>query len=56
MDIKLFYKTQRELATALNGIIDGYWENLITEEELISKVTTRTSKKKFKCLCMVVFI
>ena len=37
MEIKLFYKTQRELATVLNGIVDGYWANLISEEDLINK-------------------
>ncbi|MGG1640409.1 TIGR04540 family protein [Paenibacillus sp. NRS-1782] len=39
MEIKLFYKTQRELATVLNGIVDGYWANQITEEVLMSNVT-----------------
>lgn len=35
----MFYKTQRELATVMNSIIDGYWVNLITEEDMISKVS-----------------
>lgn len=39
LEIKLFYKTQRELATVMNGIVDGYWANLITEEDMISKVS-----------------
>lgn len=39
MDIKHFYKTQRELATALNTIIDQYWEDHINEETMINHVT-----------------
>lgn len=37
--MKLFYKTQRELATVLNDIVDSYWANLIKEEDLISKIS-----------------
>jgi uncharacterized protein (TIGR04540 family) len=36
--IKLFYKTQRELATSLNQIIDAYWENKIDETTLIKTI------------------
>ncbi|MDN4095594.1 TIGR04540 family protein [Brevibacillus agri] len=38
LEIKLFYKTQRELASALNGIVDSYWENVLNEEDLIKNV------------------
>lgn len=38
MELKLFYKTQRELASALNSIIDAYWENQIDEKILIKEV------------------
>ncbi|MFF3925388.1 TIGR04540 family protein [Paenibacillus lactis] len=38
LEIKLFYKTQRELASALNGIVDAYWENGLSEEDLIKNV------------------
>ncbi|MBB2481348.1 TIGR04540 family protein [Bacillus sp. APMAM] len=38
MELKLFYKTQRELASALNSIIDAYWENKIEESILIKEV------------------
>ncbi|MBO1513525.1 TIGR04540 family protein [Metabacillus sp. BG109] len=38
MELKLFYKTQRELASALNSIIDAYWENKIDETILIKEV------------------
>jgi uncharacterized protein (TIGR04540 family) len=38
LELKLFYKTQRELASALNSIIDAYWENQIDEKILIKEV------------------
>lgn len=38
MDIKLFYKTQRELACTYNAIVDAYWEGNIDEEILIKNV------------------
>jgi len=38
MEIKTFYKTQRELAINLNNLIDAYWENRINEPFLISKI------------------
>lgn len=39
MQIKLFYKTQRELATVLNEIVDGYWGNLISEDALVNHIS-----------------
>ncbi|CAG9609142.1 TIGR04540 family protein [Pseudoneobacillus rhizosphaerae] len=38
MQVKLFYKTQRELAVSLNGIVDAYWNNEINEDTLIQNV------------------
>jgi len=38
MEIKTFYKTQRELAIILNKLIDAYWNNDITEEILYEKI------------------
>ena len=38
MEIKTFYKTQRELAINLNDLIDAYWENQINEPFLVSKI------------------
>lgn len=38
MQVKLFYKTQRELAVSLNGIIDAYWNNELNEDALIQSV------------------
>jgi uncharacterized protein (TIGR04540 family) len=38
LQVKLFYKTQRELAVSLNGIVDAYWNNELNEETLIKSV------------------
>lgn len=38
MEIKSFYKTQRELAVVLNKLIDAYWNDEIPEEFLFEKV------------------
>ncbi|CEG27134.1 TIGR04540 family protein [Bacillus sp. B-jedd] len=38
MELKLFYRTQRDLATALNQLVDAYWEEKIKEDELIEGV------------------
>lgn len=27
MDIKMFYKTQREVAEIINMVVDAYWNN-----------------------------
>lgn len=39
LEIKLFYKTQRELASALNQIVDSYWGNIINEADLIRSIS-----------------
>ncbi len=39
MEIKMFYKTQRELADVINKLIDSYWNGEIKEEFLISQVS-----------------
>ncbi|WP_175638344.1 TIGR04540 family protein [Metabacillus schmidteae] len=38
MQVKLFYKTQRELAVSLNEIVDAYWNDEINEDSLIKCV------------------
>lgn len=38
MKVKLFYRTQRELAVALNQLVDAYWKEEIEEQELIDGV------------------
>ena len=39
MEIKRFYKTQRELADVINKLIDSYWTGDIKEEFLINQVS-----------------
>ena len=34
MEVKKFYRTQREVASIVNEIIDGYWADKLTDEEL----------------------
>nr|WP_285858331.1 TIGR04540 family protein [Bacillus safensis] len=36
--MKLFYRTQRDLAVDLNKIIDSYWREEIKENELIDGI------------------
>ena len=31
----MFYRTQRDLAAALNQLVDAYWEEEISEQKLI---------------------
>lgn len=40
MNIKSFYKTQRELAYVLNQLIDKYWGNDVGENELIQHINS----------------
>ncbi len=35
MQIKSFCKNQREVAQTINDVIDAYWEELISEKEMI---------------------
>ncbi|MCH6265087.1 TIGR04540 family protein [Neobacillus citreus] len=38
MELKLFHKTQRDLASAVNQTIDCYWDSEISEQEMIDTV------------------
>lgn len=38
VEVRLFYRTQRDLATALNKIVDAYWQEEIKEDELIEGI------------------
>ncbi|MEK5442560.1 TIGR04540 family protein [Fredinandcohnia sp. FSL W7-1320] len=35
MELKMFYRTQRELAVDLNKLVDSYWREEIKENDLI---------------------
>lgn len=39
MEVKRFYRTQREVASIVNEIIDGYWAEKLTDEELEENIT-----------------
>ncbi|MGR5880011.1 TIGR04540 family protein [Bacillus pacificus] len=36
--MKLFYKTQRELALSINKMVDAYWNDELNEEAFIRNV------------------
>ncbi|WP_413466647.1 TIGR04540 family protein [Mesobacillus subterraneus] len=38
MEVKLFQKTQRDMASVINQLIDSYWEDEISEQILFDKV------------------
>jgi uncharacterized protein (TIGR04540 family) len=38
LEVKLFYRTQRDLAIALNELVDGYWNEEIMEHALIEGI------------------
>lgn len=48
MKVKLFYRTQRELATALNKLVDSYWNEEIEEQELIDGVRNMYENNVYK--------
>lgn len=38
MELKLFYRTQRDLAVDLNRLVDSYWLEEIKENELVDGI------------------
>lgn len=51
MEVKKFYRTQREVAVAINEIIDEYWVNNLTDEileELITMIYKNNQPKIIK--------
>ncbi len=38
LEVKLFYRTQRDLAVDLNKLIDSYWNEDVKENELVATV------------------
>jgi len=38
VELKMFYRTQRELAVDLNRLVDSYWQEVIKENELIDGI------------------
>ena len=39
MEIKMFYKSQVEVAEVINQIIDGYWNDDIDENVMIDRIS-----------------
>lgn len=50
LEVKLFYRTQRDLAIALNQLIDSYWSEEIEEEELIKGVKSMYENNREKLM------
>lgn len=50
MEVKLFYKTQIELAHIINTVIDNYWNNEIKEDELIEGILKMYSNNSTKMI------
>lgn len=50
MELKRFYRTQRELAVVLNRLIDSYWADQLKEEELITHIQTLYENNNDKLL------
>lgn len=51
MEIKLFHKTQRDVAASINLVVDKYWNDEIDEArliELIQKLYIANTNKLFK--------
>ncbi len=39
MEVKKFYRTQREVASVINEIVDDYWVDKLTDKELEENIT-----------------
>ena len=49
MELKLFHRTQRDLASTVNQIIDDYWNNKISEQQMMDfiKALHKNNSSKF---------
>lgn len=50
VEIKTFYKNQKELASAINEIVDLYWRNEMKEEHMVSYLKKIISNNKSKLI------
>jgi len=48
MELKLFYRTQRELAIAINELIDGYHNGSVDEGILIESIKSMNRNNPYK--------
>ena len=50
MEIKMFYKTQRDVAEVINQLIDSYWEDQVNEDLLIYNIKALYSNNSNKII------
>jgi len=50
VEVKKFYRTQREVASTVNKIIDDYWADNLTDEETEDNIMIIFKKIKIKLL------
>lgn len=50
MEIKQFFRTQRDLAYALNQLVDAYWDDEIKEKELIEGIKSMYENNQDKLM------
>jgi len=48
LELKRFCKTQRELAVSINNVVDAYWDEDITEKELLVEIHKLHAHNKTK--------
>ncbi|MDV2581662.1 TIGR04540 family protein [Alkalibacillus haloalkaliphilus] len=46
MQVKMFYRTQREVGIIINQIVDAYWDEEICEKGLINQITRLYTNNK----------
>lgn len=50
MELKLFYRTQRDLALAINKVVDAYWIDEINEQDLLKNIQYLYENNYFRML------
>lgn len=48
MSIKLFNRTQRDLASSINQVIDQYWNNDLEEAQMVNMIQNLYNNNKSK--------
>jgi len=50
MEVKLYQRTQRDLAASINLVIDKYWQDSISEEDMVKLINELyiNNEEKFK--------
>lgn len=50
MEVRMFYRTQRDLAIAINKLVDAYWEEEINEQKLVESISDIHKNNKEKLI------